>query len=63
LEQDQLCLEIENNYDDKTAFRKGAGMGMYSVRKRLEILFKQYHLFKIEKKNAIFSVRLIIPQK
>ena len=62
-DQGELQLEIKNNYDDKTAFRKGTGMGMYSVRKRLEILFKQYHLFKIDKKNAIFSVRLIIPQK
>jgi len=62
IEQEQLYIELQNNYDDKTAYRKGAGMGMYSVRKRLEILFKQYHLFSIEKKNATFSVRLIIPQ-
>jgi len=63
IDHGQLHLEITNNYDDKTAFRKGEGMGMYSVRKRLEILYKEYHLFKIDKKNATFSVRLIIPQK
>lgn len=62
VENDQLYLEIQNNYDDKTASRKGAGMGIYTVKKRLEILFKQYHLFQLENKNAIFSVRLIIPQ-
>lgn len=62
VEQGHLYLELKNNYDDKTAHRKGSGTGMYTVRKRLEILFKQYHLFKIEKKNATFTVRLIIPQ-
>lgn len=62
IEDAQLYLEIENNYDEKTAYRKGAGMGMYSVRKRLEIIFKQHHLFKVEKKNDTFNVRLIIPQ-
>jgi len=62
IKNNQLYLELDNTYDDKTAFRKGAGMGLYTVKKRLEILFKQFHLFHIEKKNAIFSVRLIIPQ-
>jgi len=62
LKNHQLYLELTNSFDDKTAMRKGAGMGMYTVRKRLEILFKQYHLFHIEKKNTTFSVRLIIPQ-
>lgn len=62
IEQNQLYIEIENNFDDKTAFRKGSGTGLYTVRKRLEILFKQYHLFKVEKKNTTFRVRLIIPQ-
>jgi len=61
-EQNQLYIEIQNNFDDKSAQRKGSGTGLYTVRKRLEILFKQYHLFKVEKKNAIFRVRLIIPQ-
>jgi len=58
-----LYLEITNNFDDKAVARKGAGMGIYSVRKRLEILYKQYHLFSIEQKNTNFMVRLIIPQK
>ncbi len=61
-EQGQLYIEIENNYDEKTAVRKGSGMGLYTVRKRLEILFKQFHLFKVEQKNNIFKVRIIIPQ-
>ena len=58
-----LYLEINNNFDDKAIPRKGAGMGIYSVRKRLEILYKQNHLFSIEQKNTNFMVRLIIPQK
>ncbi len=62
VEQGNLYLELENNYDEKTAHRKGSGTGLYTVRKRLEILFKQYHLFKVEKKSNNFRVRLIIPQ-
>lgn len=62
VEQGNLYLELENNYDDKTAHRKGSGTGLYTVRKRLEILFKQFHLFQIEKKSNTFRVRLIIPQ-
>lgn len=61
-EQGNLYLELINNFDDKTAHRKGSGTGLYTVRKRLEILFKQYHLFKVEKKSNTFSVRLIVPQ-
>jgi len=61
-EQGQLYLELVNNFDEKTAARKGSGTGLYTVRKRLEILFKQYHLFKVEKKDSTFRVRLIIPQ-
>ncbi|OYT16108.1 MAG: hypothetical protein B7C24_09460 [Bacteroidetes bacterium 4572_77] len=59
----QLQIIIQNNFDNKTAPRKGSGMGLYTVRKRLELLFKQYHLFHIEQKNTTFIVRLIIPQK
>lgn len=61
-EQDQMYLELVNNFDEKTAARKGSGTGLYTVRKRLEILFKQFHLFKVEKKDSTFRVRLIIPQ-
>lgn len=61
-EQGELYLELINNYDEKTAARKGSGTGLYTVRKRLEILFKQFHLFKVEKKDSTFMVRLIIPQ-
>lgn len=62
LKAKDLYLEIINNFDDKSIARKGAGMGIYSVRKRLEILYKQYHLMSIEQKNTTFIVRLIIPQ-
>lgn len=62
LDNNNLQLQIQNNYDDKTAPRKGSGTGLYTVKKRLELLFKQYHLFHIEKKNTTFMVRLIIPQ-
>ncbi len=63
LKDSDLYLEINNNFDDKAIARKGAGMGIYSVRKRLEILYKQNHLFNVEQKNTNFMVRLIIPQK
>jgi len=62
LKDHDLYLEIMNNFDNKTITRKGAGMGIYSVRKRLEIIYKQYHLMSIEQKNTTFIVRLIIPQ-
>lgn len=59
----QLYLEFTNTYDEKTAARKGSGTGLYTVRKRLEILYAQYHLFKIEKKENLFKVLIIVPQK
>jgi two-component system LytT family sensor kinase len=63
VQQGQLYIEFSNNFDEKTAARKGSGTGLYTVRKRLEILFAQYHLFKTEKRENLFKVLIIIPQK
>ncbi len=58
-----LKIIIVNDYDYSTLKRKGEGIGLRNIRKRLEILYNQPDLMKITDHKTSFEIQLIIPQK
>ncbi len=60
---DVLEVTISNTYDKNTVAKKGEGIGLKNIRDRLQIIYRNPHLLKIENKNNEFTVTLTIPQK
>ncbi len=56
-----LEIKLENNFEPGIQNRKGTGTGLNNIKKRLELIYNQDDLLKVEKENNIFSVRLFIP--
>ena len=61
-EQNYLIIRIENPFDEESAPPKGAGFGLSSVSRRLELLFGRTDLLASESKGGRFTVTLKIPQ-
>ncbi len=58
-----LKITIVNDYDASSVKRKGEGIGLRNIRKRMEIIYNQPDLMKITNHITSFEVQLIIPQK
>ncbi|MGM0650544.1 MAG: sensor histidine kinase, partial [Bacteroidota bacterium] len=58
-----LHIRIENNFDADAPVRKGEGIGISSVRKRLELLYGVPDLLMVNKTEDRFIVDLYIPNK
>jgi len=58
-----LKITISNDYDDSSIKRRGEGIGLRNIRKRMEIIYNQPDLMKITDHKTSFEVQLIIPQK
>lgn len=58
-----LKFVITNDYDSETIKKKGEGIGLRNIRKRMEIIYNQPDLVKITDYKTKFEVQLIIPQK
>ena len=58
-----LKITITNDYDANSIKRKGEGIGLQNIRKRMEIIYNQPDLIKITDHKTSFEVQLIIPQK
>ena len=58
-----LKITITNDYDANSIKRKGEGIGLRNIRKRMEIIYNQPDLIKITDHKTSFEVQLIIPQK
>ena len=58
-----LKITISNDYDASTLKRKGEGIGLQNIRKRLEIIYNQPDLMKIRDSKTSFEIQLTIPQK
>lgn len=62
-ENNQLHIVIANPYQDSpNEVKKGAGFGLNSIQRRLQLLFHRNDLLKTKKENNIFETHLIIPQ-
>ncbi|MBV5311823.1 MAG: histidine kinase [Prolixibacteraceae bacterium] len=58
-----LKISIVNDYDASTIKRRGEGIGLRNIRKRMEIIYNQPDLIKITDHKTSFEVQLVIPQK
>lgn len=58
-----LKISIVNDYDASTVQRKGEGIGLRNIRKRMQIIYNKPDLIKIYDNKTSFEVQLIIPQK
>ncbi|HZL10458.1 MAG TPA: histidine kinase [Prolixibacteraceae bacterium] len=58
-----LKITITNDYDASSIKRKGEGIGLRNIRKRMEIIYNQPDLIKTNDLKTSFEVQLIIPQK
>jgi sensor histidine kinase YesM len=58
-----LKISIVNDYDASTIKKRGEGIGLRNIRKRMEIIYNQPDLIRITDHKTSFEVQLIIPQK
>jgi len=62
-ESNFLKITIVNDYDASTIKRRGEGIGLRNIRKRMEIIYNNPDLMKVTDHKTSFEVQLIIPQK
>jgi two-component system, LytTR family, sensor kinase len=60
---DILEIIITNNYDPDSISKKGEGIGLRNIRDRLQIIYNNPMLMKVEDNKKEFKVTLAIPQK
>jgi LytS/YehU family sensor histidine kinase len=58
-----LQITISNPYDANVKSKKGEGIGLRNIRDRLQIIFGNPYLLKLEDNKKEFTVTLTIPQK
>ena len=58
-----IKIAMENNFESGGEKHKGEGIGLTNISKRLQILYQQENLIKIEKEKNIFRVLLFFPLK
>ena len=57
----KVCLRVSNTFKpDFLEQRKGKGIGIDNLRKRLELLYPDKHELRIKKDNTRFRVELCI---
>ena len=61
--EDLLEVTISNSYDKNVISKKGEGIGLRNIRDRLQVIYGNPHLLKIDDKKNEFTVTLSIPQK
>lgn len=60
---DVLVVTIKNTYDRNVISKKGEGIGLRNIRDRLQIIYGNPNLLKLEDNKKEFTVTLTIPQK
>jgi len=56
-----IIIEISNEYDTDSVKKKGTGIGLKNIRKRLEIIYKRRDLLETSAEKLIFRATLKIP--
>ena len=62
LSQNMLLIEVRNNYESNVPSRKGRGVGLKNIRKRLELIYELTDLMNINRVENEYIVQLKIPQ-
>ncbi|WP_297091130.1 histidine kinase [uncultured Draconibacterium sp.] len=60
--EQNLVVTISNTYDKNVVSKKGEGIGLRNIRDRLQVIYGNPHLMRIENKQNEFTVTLTIPQ-
>ena len=57
----QLYIKISNTFDPEAIARKGEGIGLENIRKRLSLIYRRTDLLLVVKKEDTFKVEVKIP--
>jgi two-component system, LytTR family, sensor kinase len=57
-----MIYSVSNNYDPDIVVKKGEGIGLLNIRKRLGLVYGDSTLLQVKSENQIFTVTLKIPQ-
>lgn len=60
--KDEMIFSVSNNYDPDAIVKKGEGIGLLNIRRRLGLVYGDSTLLTVKNENQIFTVTLIIPQ-
>jgi len=63
MKDNMLEVVIQNNYDPEALSKRGEGIGLRNIRDRLQIIYNNPLLMKVEDNKTDFKVTLAIPQK
>lgn len=61
--RDEMIFTVSNNYDPDAISKKGEGIGLLNIRRRLGLVYGDTTLLTVKNENQIFTVTLVIPQK
>jgi two-component system LytT family sensor kinase len=62
IEKDKITFECENKYSEEIQLKpEYGGLGNELIEKRLLLLYKDKHTFKIENTNGLYKVKLTLP--
>lgn len=61
-EKDRMIFTVSNNYDPDAHVKKGEGIGLFNIRRRLGLVYGNATLLTFKDENQIFTVTIEIPQ-
>ena len=61
VKDDLVRLEISNDYDPKATKKKGHGIGLSNIKKRLQLIYKRQDLLEIKADKLTFTALLSFP--
>jgi LytS/YehU family sensor histidine kinase len=61
-DDEYVYIEIANEYDPDSIKKKGQGIGLKNIRKRLQIIYQRQDLFEVKAEKMVFRATLKIPK-
>lgn len=62
IDKNNMIFTVSNNYDPDTFVKKGEGIGLFNIKRRLGLVYGDATLLTIKNENQIFTATLVIPQ-
>lgn len=60
-DNEHVTIEISNEYDPDSVKKKGEGIGLKNIKKRLQIIYKRQDLFSVSAEKLVFRATLKLP--
>lgn len=61
LKDDYVHIEISNDYDPEAVKKKGQGIGLSNIKKRLQLIYKRQDLLELKAEKLTFTAKLKFP--